>query len=747
MAEVYVARSASLGGINRTCVIKRILPEYSNNRQFVSMFIDEARILIGLHHPNVVRLYDFGQVDGSYFMALEYVHGCNLVNILQNLFVAGHAMDPLALAYVAREMCEGLHHAHIQQDAQGTPLGIVHRDVSPHNVLISGDGDVKVADFGIAQARNKMTLTLPGTVMGKFAYMAPEQAIGQKVDARADLFALAVVMHEALAGSRLFSAATPAETMMKVVHFEPMPPGKIRPGVPPNLDAVVMRALSKAPHNRFANAADMAAALTTVLDDGGYTLARFVSYVREHAGAEMPAVEGSSSSSALKAEKGHTQRQFVVNAPAPVPRAITLPDVPARTKSRTGVGAALDPSLDPVVEQLTTSLSREPNLWTLAALGARHKDQGRKELAASAFRVAAAAFAYRRLIIQALVAHDRAGPLISEKQWEEDIKALSTLMLGDHAALTRYMAGVDKGGFFPLLQQADPNAYSPHEDKTPHQRIIPLFGAVPAENLVHLMRCTRVRHYAPGTQVIHEGDAGDTLYAIGEGRVVVFCNPPAGTHVEGGRIYLSSLSEGDFFGEFGFLVGDARSASVEAVLDTWVLEVDRKDVKGLIGQHPAMNGPLMDFYKARVVELLMAKNPVFAPLPPNERRLLLGRAQLQKFEDNELIIEEGGDGDAFYFIKQGEVEVFTEKDGIPIFINKLKDGEFFGEMAAVKGTRRTASVRSMSDVEVLAISRVDLEEVLKMQPELRTALEKSINARSQQTEEQVRSTTELLRLL
>jgi len=435
----------------------------------------------------------------------------------------------------------------------------------------------------------------------------------------------------------------------------------------------------------------------------------------------------------------------VATQPALAASAVPAPVVmgsPVRPPTQPG----MDIQSDGVAAQLLESLRREPNLWTLCALGTRHKEMGRRDLSASAFRVAAGAFAWRRLLIQALVAHDRAAPLLAQQQWEGDIQALSKLVGGDETALKTYMENVDKGGYFQVLVAADPDAYAAHEEKTPHHRVVPLFGAVTSDNLVHLMRTTRVRHYPPGAVIIRESDVGDALYAVGEGRVVVWCNPPQGTTVEGGRIYLSSLSEGDFFGEFGFLVGDPRSASVEAVLDTWVLEVDRKDVKHLITQHPAMAGPLMDFYKTRVVELLMAKNPVFAPLPPNERRLLLGRAALQKYGDNDLIITEGQDGDAFYFIKQGEVEVYTERDGIPIFINKLREGEFFGEMAAIRGTRRTANVRAMSDVEVLCISRSDLEEVLRMQPELRAALVKAIDQRTTQAEEQVRSTQELLHL-
>src|SRR5688500_19031963 len=181
MAEILLARSLNFGGVNRTCVIKRILPQYSSDLTFVSMFIDETRITIGLDHKNIVKLYDFGQHEGTYFMAIEYVDGTDLAALMRAHLQNGRGVMPAIAAFIVRELASGAHHAHNLKDHNGRPLGIVHRDVSPQNVLLSSAGQVKLTDFGIAAARHKLTLTSPGTVLGKAAYMAPEQATGKIV--------------------------------------------------------------------------------------------------------------------------------------------------------------------------------------------------------------------------------------------------------------------------------------------------------------------------------------------------------------------------------------------------------------------------------------------------------------------------------------------------------------------------------------------------------------------------------------
>jgi serine/threonine-protein kinase len=267
MAEIFMARTR-LGGIAKTCVIKRILPEYSNNRQFVSMFIDEARITIGLDHENVVKLLDFGQVDGAYFMAIDYVDGCDLVDLLRAAKARGEGLPPMAAAHIARCMARGLAAAHEARDHRGQPMGIVHRDVSPQNVFVGWDGSVKIGDFGIASARNKLTRTLPGTVKGKFGYMSPEQSQGGSVDHRTDVWAVGVVLWEMLVGGRLFATDNPVETLARVIEMPVPPPSEQRPAVPPELDRVVLSTLCRPLSLRMASANELADALDVVIAGG-----------------------------------------------------------------------------------------------------------------------------------------------------------------------------------------------------------------------------------------------------------------------------------------------------------------------------------------------------------------------------------------------------------------------------------------------------------------------------------------------
>jgi len=234
------------------------------------MFIDEARIMIGLDHPNVVRLYDFGQIEGAYYMAIEYVDGVDLVAVMKELSRRGVCFEPLSVAFVARELASALDHAHALADHTGALLGIVHRDISPHNVLLSHAGEVKLSDFGIAKAKNKLTHTVPGTVMGKFAYMSPEQAMAENVDARSDLFSIGVVMHEMLTSRRLFSAETPIMMITKVMESDIDPPSWLQSGVPEILDQVTLQALKREPDERFASGAEFATALDGYLQENGY---------------------------------------------------------------------------------------------------------------------------------------------------------------------------------------------------------------------------------------------------------------------------------------------------------------------------------------------------------------------------------------------------------------------------------------------------------------------------------------------
>ena len=714
MAELFIARSASLGGVTRTCVIKRILPQHCANRQFVSMFIDEARIMIGLNHENIVRLFDFGQVDGVYYMALEFIDGFDLVSVMTEVATRGEAVDPLAAAYAAQAVARALHHAHHLCDHKGRNLGIVHRDISPHNVLISHAGDVKLSDFGIALAKNKLTHTMPGTVMGKFAYMAPEQALADPVDARADLFSVGVVLHEMLTGRRLFSAETPMLTITKVLEADIEPPSWLRPGVPEKLDQITLKALHRDPARRFQSGDEMAAAIEPLLAAPGYGQTEFAAWLRPFNLGRAPALS--------------LRRPLTVRLPVE-----PLPQVE-----------------DAQLIELKQFLARDPNIWTLAAIGERLLQLGDQQRGGSTLRTAAAVFAHRGLVVQAVVALEPLRHLCDDAQRRADLRALADLRAGSRRALHGYIKGLDDGGAFELLCAADRDGLgNDRDDQTVLPAPAPLFGAVGPDEFVALIEATRVHHLPIGAVVVREKDEGDSLYAIGRGRAVVYCSPPTGEERLGddGRVYLSSLADGDFFGEFGFLTGQQRSATVETISEVWLLELDRATSDRLVALTPEIAGSLLQFYKERVAELLMAKSPAFATLEPHHRKVLLARAAFERRHDGDAIVNEGEISTALYFIKSGEVEVWTERDGMPIFLDKLLEGDFFGEISALRGVPRTANVRAIGDVELLCFDRDHVLDLVRHEPRLAEALERAATQRSENSQAAINDNYELLRRL
>ncbi|MCC7535888.1 MAG: protein kinase [Deltaproteobacteria bacterium] len=216
MAEVFKAKSYGVEGFEKILVCKRILPELSNNPDFVEMFINEAKIAVTLSHANIVQVFDLGRADDTYFIAMEYVAGLDLATVMRRGKRSNRPLPPELAVYVAGEVAKGLDYAHRRRDAQMRPLGIVHRDVSPQNVLVSYEGEVKLTDFGIAKARHIIEDVQEGVLKGKYAYMAPEQARGDRVDARADIYALGVVLYEALSGANPFEADSTYETLRRV---------------------------------------------------------------------------------------------------------------------------------------------------------------------------------------------------------------------------------------------------------------------------------------------------------------------------------------------------------------------------------------------------------------------------------------------------------------------------------------------------------------------------------------------------
>ncbi len=262
MAEVFRGVAESLQGFKKNIAIKRILPALTKNKKFVAMFLDEARLSLLLQHTNIVQVFDIGHTDDTYFIVMEYVDGVDLKALTEWRRKINRRIPIAHTLYVTMEICKGLSYAHeLQNPETGKPLGIVHRDISPPNVLISKQGEIKVVDFGLAKATSQIETTDPGVVKGKMSYLSPEAARGEEVDSASDIFAVGILLYEMLTGKRLFYGETDYQTV-ELVRNAKIPPIKPQnPQVEPELEDIVRKALAKRKEDRFQGALDLQDAL------------------------------------------------------------------------------------------------------------------------------------------------------------------------------------------------------------------------------------------------------------------------------------------------------------------------------------------------------------------------------------------------------------------------------------------------------------------------------------------------------
>jgi serine/threonine protein kinase len=265
IATVHLGRQVGAAGFTRTVAIKKLHPQLAGEPAFVSMFLDEARLATRFRHPNVVPTLDIVSTDEDLFLVMEYVHGATLARLMRNMKLAGERVPLPVAAAILSGVLRGLHAAHEARNERGEPLDMVHRDVSPQNVMVGVDGMPRVLDFGIAKAMGRLTTTRKGELKGKFGYMAPEQLQGAPMDRRCDVYAASVVLWEVLAGRRLFHDATEKGIMQQVLGARVGPPSAHAPGLPEELDAIVLRGLAREPEERFATASEMANAIESAV--------------------------------------------------------------------------------------------------------------------------------------------------------------------------------------------------------------------------------------------------------------------------------------------------------------------------------------------------------------------------------------------------------------------------------------------------------------------------------------------------
>jgi eukaryotic-like serine/threonine-protein kinase len=343
MATVYLARLGGVGGFQRFVAMKRLHPHLQNEKEFVEMFLDEARLSAGIHHPNVVAILEVGASPVGYYLVMEYVEGDTLARLLARAASHGQRIPtPIALRMVLDALA-GLHAAHELKNDQGELVQLVHRDVSPQNVLVGVDGIARITDFGVARATSRLTSTRVGQLKGKLAYMAPEQAKGEGLDRRADVFSAGVLIWETLAAKRLFKADNEAATLQRVMN-EPIPSlTRIAPHLSPELAAAVGGALERDPEQRFATAAEFADAIEEAAEgrDGIADSRDVAAFVKETLGQELEQQR-----EAVRAWLARSEPSQAAVLAAPITSsvsvaAMSLPD--GSRHSQTGVTAALGP--------------------------------------------------------------------------------------------------------------------------------------------------------------------------------------------------------------------------------------------------------------------------------------------------------------------------------------------------------------------------------------------------------------------
>jgi serine/threonine protein kinase len=267
MAEVFRGVAESMEGFKKNVAIKRILPSLTKNQKFISMFLDEARLSLFLQHANIVQVFDISRTpDNAYFLVMEYVDGCNLKALIERQKQKNKRIEIAHSIYLMMECCKALAYAHALENPETMePLGIVHRDISPPNILLSKNGEIKLVDFGLAKANSQIESTDPGVVKGKFSYLSPEAASGIEVDHRADVFAVGIILWELFTGRRLFYGDTDYQTVELVRQARVPSIAALNPEIEPELEAVVRKSLAREPDQRYQNAADLADALAQFL--------------------------------------------------------------------------------------------------------------------------------------------------------------------------------------------------------------------------------------------------------------------------------------------------------------------------------------------------------------------------------------------------------------------------------------------------------------------------------------------------
>ena len=380
MATVHFGRLSGPVGFSRTVAIKRLHPQFAKDPEFVTMFLDEARLAGRIRHPNVVPTLDVVATEGEIFLVMEYVQGESLSRLARSMKSQNQRIPPRILATVMSGVLHGLHAAHEAKDEQGHPLSIVHRDVSPQNVIVGTDGATRVLDFGVAKAAGRLQSTREGQIKGKISYMAPEQLSGGHVTRATDIYAASVVLWECLVGHRLFEGDNEAMIVVRALEGRVQPPSVFVHGLPPDVDAVIMRGLARDPSQRFGTAREMALALERAF--GVVPASEIGEWVEAVAGAELvkraatiAEIESSSVSAVSNISPSSMMKQLSelseISSPRIGAQSIPSPSHFPSHLSQPGLGGHLGPS-EGVSQVSTISVSHS------SRVGAEHEARERR---------------------------------------------------------------------------------------------------------------------------------------------------------------------------------------------------------------------------------------------------------------------------------------------------------------------------------------------------------------------------------
>ena len=303
MGQVFLARTGQVG-FEKLVVLKRILPHLVEDEEFFAMFQDEAKITMRLNHPNIAQIFEFGEERGIHYLVMEYIAGEDVRRLTKRITAAGQTLPLGVILRIVADAAAGLDHAHKGRDSKGVPLGLVHRDVSPQNVLVGFDGAVKLIDFGVAKAAGRAQHTATGILKGKFPYMSPEQAEGVEIDARSDVFALGIILWEMLTNKRLFKGDTDVMTQRLVKACQVPPPSALEHTLPADLDALVFKALEKRPEDRYPDAGAFRLALEEFAMKKSIpaSSAHLVAFLQPHYAERMSLEQDSSALDELSSE-------------------------------------------------------------------------------------------------------------------------------------------------------------------------------------------------------------------------------------------------------------------------------------------------------------------------------------------------------------------------------------------------------------------------------------------------------------